>query len=439
MDAVADAARDAAQPMDAGDEDGGFEDASVPDVGVPVISACRAPEGTLPDQQVAHVGLGGSVTCAVYASGAVRCLGTNTEGQLGDGLASHMSCPSQSDCSLTAVQVAEIRDGLDLEVGNTSCVRRPFGVSCWGLGSQGALGDGVASHDRCGSFDCSRVPVTVAGLGAVIQLEVSDYGHACARLESGKVACWGANADAQLGDGLMSHETCDWAGGYECSRAPVEVADLSDAVELTVGGFHACARRPNGHLVCWGHNVFGQLGDGSTADQYRPVEVLGISDAVEVEAGYCHTCAKRANGEVLCWGWDTYGQVGAAASDSCGGYACALSPQVVRGLADVVDLSSRHTHTCALHSTGRVSCWGNNQYGELGDGLTSHEACANGDCSRAPVEVAGLNDVAEIEAGGFSTCAVRSNCEVWCWGNNPGHLGDGTTTSHGLPARATAF
>ncbi|MBI2378319.1 MAG: hypothetical protein HYV07_30245 [Deltaproteobacteria bacterium] len=440
-------ARDAGIMLDTAFADASSIDASdahdaqvLVDSGEALALGCEPSSGTPAARTVSDLGVGGMVTCVVYADGRAACVGVNTEGQLGDGVAGHQSCPSASDCSLSAVRVATLERASAIDVGSSSCAIEDGAVRCWGLGAQGELGDGVANHERCGSFECSRTPVLVSGISNAREIEVSDYGHSCALLESGEVVCWGSNADSQLGDGRDQHEACEWANGTECSRTPVKVSGLSDAIELSVGGFHSCARRARGGVVCWGHNVFGQLGDGTRQDRNLPVEVPGLSDAVEVEAGYSHTCARRVSGEVVCWGWNSYAQLGRPpAGTGCDGYPCETAPVTVNGLSDVIDLSSRHTHTCALGRSGRVSCWGDGQQGELGDGEAAHETCGSTDCSPTPVQVLGLDDVVEVRAAAFSTCARRRSCEVWCWGMNHGHLGDGTTEQRRAPVKATAF
>ena len=100
---------------------------------------------------------------------------------------------------------------------------------------------------------------------------------------------------------------------------PVAVAGLSDVVAVSAGGFHTCAARSGGEVLCWGSNEYGQLGDGSTTHAPMPVPVVGLSDAVTVSAGGNHTCAVRANGEAVCWGWNVFGQLGRRLDHECHG------------------------------------------------------------------------------------------------------------------------
>ena len=116
--------------------------------------------------------------------------------------------------------------------------------------------------------------------------------HTCARLQNGRVKCWGENGFGQLGDGTTTR-----------SNRPVDVPLPDGASEIALGGGHTCARGPQGQVDCWGFNAIGQLGDGSGQNQSNPVPVVDLmSAAVDITAGFLHTCAALADGSVKCWG-----------------------------------------------------------------------------------------------------------------------------------------
>jgi hypothetical protein len=146
--------------------------------------------------------------------------------------------------------------------------------------------------------------------------------------------------------------------------------DLSKASAIAAGSDHTCAVLSYDRIKCWGHNGSGQLGDGTTEDRHAPVVVTGIMVAGETSI-------------------------------------------------DVRALAAGGNHTCAVAVGGSVWCWGDNKYGELGDGTTVEDS--------TPVE--GIHSgVHAIAAGSGHTCVVLANCSVRCWGsNNSGQLGDGTT------------
>jgi alpha-tubulin suppressor-like RCC1 family protein len=146
---------------------------------------------------------------------------------------------------------------------------------------------------------------------------------------------------------------------------PVNTSGLTNAIALSLNGSHSCAVRASGQVVCWGLNVFGQLGDGTISDRTTPVNVSGLTDAVDVAAGFEHSCARRASGQVVCWGRNDSGQSGDGTTMG------RRTPVNVVGLTDGLRITAGDVHSCALRGTGptgRVVCWGDRFLGQLGDG-----------------------------------------------------------------------
>jgi alpha-tubulin suppressor-like RCC1 family protein len=133
-----------------------------------------------------------------------------------------------------------------------------------------------------------------------------------------------------------------------------------------------------GQAWCWGENQVGQLGDGTTVDRPTPSPVLGLSGVVSVTGGTYHSCAIAAGGAVSCWGSNNSGQLGnGSATDS-------WLPVPVVGLSSgVVQISGGRFHTCSVDSVGQAKCWGNNGWGQIGDGTTTSRYM--------PVGVSGLS------------------------------------------------
>jgi len=161
--------------------------------------------------------------------------------------------------------------------------------------------------------------------------------------------------------------------------------------------------------------------DESTGDR------LPLEGVVAVDGGESHDCALESDHTVVCWGNNGWGQGGNGTN-----YNIWNLPVAVTGIHDAVAMAAGLRHTCVIHAGGTVSCWGFNEDGELGDGTTGN--------STVPVAVAGISDAVAITGGGFHTCVVHATGAVSCWGyNHSGELGDGTTTDSTVPVTVSGI
>ena len=341
----------------------------------------------------------GNHTCAVISAGAIKCWGENFSGQLGDGTTSNHPTP---------VAVANVTSGVSaVSTGDshTCAITTSGGVKCWGFNNAGQLGDGTTTS--------RSMSVDVVDLTSEVNAVSTGVFHTCALTSSGGVKCWGDNSNGQLGDGTNTNHLTQ-----------VDVVGLISGVNsVSVGGFHTCALTSSGGVKCWGFNNYSQLGDGTTTSRSTPVDVTGLTSEVSaVSAGRNHTCALTASGGVKCWGNNSDGQLGNNTTIH------SATPVDVVGLTSGVSaISAGGNHTCALTTSGGVKCWGDNGYGQLGDGTSSDRL--------TPVDVVGLTSgISAVSAGFYHTCALTTSGGVNCWGNNySGQLGDGTTDNHSTP------
>jgi alpha-tubulin suppressor-like RCC1 family protein len=270
--------------------------------------------------------------------GSARCWGFNFRGQLGAGTPVHRGVPA--DVKGLTEGVVTMSAGLWY-----TCILTDDGnVRCMGFNDYGQLGDGtftdrsepvivdgldgnataigVGKFHACATMvgggvkcwghwsmcDYTKTPVDITGLESGVAAIGASEGHTCALMDSGGVKCWGDNLYSQLGIG--GGET------LEFSTVPTDVNGLTTgAMAIATGGYHACAlvdNAPPGYGVkCWGHNAGAELGDGTFTNRDEPVDVNGLSGGVTaVAAGWGHTCALVASGKVKCWGEDAWGQLG---------------------------------------------------------------------------------------------------------------------------------
>ncbi len=411
--------------------DAGMPDAGLPDANMePFDTGTRDDSGGVEDP-IVEVAAGWQHTCALRSSGRVLCWGDNILGALGDGTTEDRLAPTA---------VVDLNDAVQIQAGSGhTCARRRDGsVVCWGSNRLGQIGDGTCSTRGTGcpaGADRLR-PTPVAGLADAVEIAAGGA-HTCARRGDGRVFCWGKNSYGAIGDGTCSSSLGPEFGPQPARSgtdrwSPTEVTGLTDAVEVTAGGGHTCARRASGEVLCWGSNFpngrvdgddgsGGAVGDGTTINRLVPTRVLGLTGAVQVTAGGTYSCALRAGGDVACWGGNAFGGLGDGTTTT------RLVPTPVPALADVVEIRAASGHTCARLGSGAVRCWGANGSGQVGDDTTSGPRLA-------PTVVVDLVDATGLTTRGGHSCALRRDGSVVCWGHNEhGQLGDGTTTNRPAP------
>lgn len=342
--------------------------------------------------------VGGGTNCAKRANGTVACWGRNIQGQFGNG--------TEQQINNLPIVVDSLANVAEIAVGsNFVCSRHSDGtVWCAGYNGSGQLGRGVTGD--------SSVPVQVMGLSGVVELAAGPE-HICARRSNGTVACWGDNTSGQLGNGM--------SGAGVRSLAPVDVAGLSNAVEVAAGVYHNCARRTEAgggsSVVCWGANSSGQLGNGVTGDNSAGA-IVQVSSTVLVNPiglalGEWHSCALLMNGTMACWGSNNSGQIRNADSNV---------PLLVPQLTSAVEVAANRFYSCARLMNGSVTCWGG----------------WPGRSDSSPITMV-TSGALEIGAGYIHTCVRKSDGNVVCWGENKyGQMGNGTSQGDNDPPVLTA-
>ncbi|WP_052419747.1 RCC1-like domain-containing protein [Hyalangium minutum] len=293
-------------------------------------------------------------------------------------------------------QVWELSDAVSVVsgTGHKLALKTDATVWAWGSNTDGELGNGT-------TFNASDTPEQVVGLDSVIALAGGNH-YSLAVRGDGTVWSWGRNQYGQLGDGTTLGRTL-----------PAQVPGLSNGVQVAAGSHHSLAVDSAGQVWSWGYNSQGELGDGSTTSRFTPVQVPGLTGVVAVAAGVEHSLALKSDGTVWAWGYNSRGQLGDGSTSS------RFTPVQVVGLTGVVvAVAAGMEHSLALKSDGTVWAWGDNSYGQLGDGTTSSRF--------TPVQVPSLSGVVAVAAGTRHSLARDSDGRTWAWGNNELYqLGDG--------------
>jgi Regulator of chromosome condensation (RCC1) repeat len=359
------------------------------------------------------VAAGFAYTCAMLTGGGLKCWGHDDVGVLGYGtpFSDRGDAPSELGSALplvalgTGLSATQVFAASDL----TCAVLNPGSVKCWGYDGYMATGSpmvhvsgvppdqlpertfsphqavAVTAGSGFGSAILDDGSVTSwgnsgpsFGSGVAVSFDRSvsyDNWHSCAVLDDGSVACSGVGTTLASG-----------ALGYLNSGAPnapppaVELGTGRSATAVATGSGFSCALLDDQTVKCWGVNALGQLGQGDTTDRGAAPSSMGDAltplplgqGALAITAGVAHACTILVDHTVRCWGSNDAGQLGIGSTQNIGD-----QPGEVAGLA-AVDLGPGRQavaidaggHTCVVLDNGGVKCWGNNAFGQLGQGDT---------------------------------------------------------------------
>jgi alpha-tubulin suppressor-like RCC1 family protein len=243
--------------------------------------------------------------------------------------------------------------------------------------------------------------------------------HTCARFHDGGLACWGNNMNGQVGDGTTEHRA-----------SPTRIAGLCGVTSVATGGEITCVSIEHGAARCWG------LGFGNA-----PTEIAGTDGVVRLTVSQGEGCGLRADGSVVCWNsWNDPRQDRRQAR-----------PIPLAKVAQIVGSRGRTSRFFARLADGSVWRWTTGEGSvhiamaaarELSCGIASccallqdaSVACWDPE-NPSPAPVTGLGDVEHVAAGGTRACVILRDRTVRCWGPDPniGTFGDGTTGAHPTP------
>ena len=345
---------------------------------------------------------------SVVVSGSAWAWGMNNYGQLGNGTTTTTGC----GCISTPVAVSlpsgttvtAIAGGQFHSLALTSSGQ----VLAWGNNGDGELGNGTTTD--------SSTPVAVSlPSGTTVTAIAGGSYHSLALTSSGQVLAWGSNNRGQLGNGTTT---------YSSIPVPVSLPSGTTATAIAGGGYHSLALTSTGQVLAWGNNVQGELGNGTTTDSSTPVPVSLPSGTTvtAIAGGFEYSLALTSTLHVLAWGLNANGELGNGTTTNSSTPVAVSQPWGTY----VTAIAGGLFHSLALTSTGQVLDWGYNGEGELGNGTTTNSS------TPVPVSLPSGTTVTAIAGGQDHSLALTSSGQVLAWGYNAeGELGNGTTTTTG--------
>jgi len=386
----------------------------------------EAAASALSGKTVTAIATGANHACALTSDGAVACWGLNTNGQLGTNSLTERSLPTAIvtvGTPLDGKQVAQVSAG-----GTHTCAVTTDGVvACWGNDANGQIGDGALAGDKL----VPTAVVTASGpfLGKTMASVSAGTSHTCAVATDGTTGCWGLQSNGRLGN-----NTATVANVLQPVAITISAALTGRTINsISAGGSHTCATTTIGVAVCWGLNTNGRLGDNSVTQRTSAVAVVTAATVfagktvASISAGGSHTCAVTTDGVVGCWGLNSSNQLGDGTVTQ---RLVPMSPILIATpLAGKVmaNVTAGSAHSCAVATDGTTACWGTNGSGRLGDNSETTRTVPTAIVT-AGTPLSG-KVVARTSAGTAFTCAVTTDNVSVCWGLNVnGRLGDGTTT-----------
>ena len=362
-------------------------------------------------------------TCGITSDDMAYCWGRNTVGQLGNNSTTNSSSPYP-------IYTGGLLNGKTIKSISTAAFHTCVIASdneayCWGQNSYGALGNNSTSQ--------SLVPVLVQDgampEGSTIKKISVGTDYTCAIASNNLPYCWGQNGWGQLGDNSTAN-----------SSVPVQVYISGELNGKTVssiatGERHTCVIASDSYAYCWGDNATGQLGDSTGSSKSYPVAVyrdfyLSGLTVKSVTADYFNTCVLASDNYEYCWGYNNTGQNGNNSTSMNTQPIPVYKTGVLNGKT-ILSISTGEYNNCAIASNSLPYCWGSNNNGQIGDNSITQRQIPT---AITMTGVLSGKTMKSILSGYTISCVIASDDNAYCWGNNEyGQLGNGTTIESHVP------
>jgi len=351
------------------------------------------------------IAAGGYHGLAVLTTNNLWVWGGDDQGQLGDGKTASEYYPTIPDLCSGISNLVSVAAGYDYSVA----VDDNGVLWTWGQDAYGQLANG---NDNASNVS----PSPISGMSNFVSVAAGER-HTLALLTNGTV--WASGLDSngylaaygQLGVGGLPYPF------YTNSLIQSSIPNGTMIVAIAAGGYHSLALDNSGNVWSWGWGASGQLGNGGTTNLTTPTKLSTISNVIAIAGGYYHSMALTADKNLWTWGDNFSGELGRGGSNQFPGRVLAS------GLSsNVVAISAGDGFSLAVTTNGYVYTWGDNTFGELGNG-------SQGGSLTTPTSIAGISNVVQVAASptgphGMSLALDHGTNYVWGWGyDNNGEVG----------------
>jgi len=332
--------------------------------------------------------------CAIKSDHSLWCWGDNKFGQIGNGNFSQYPVTEP-----VKVETDENVEWILVTGGDTStcAIDTNQQLWCWGENTYSQLGNDTKQN--------SASPVRIPGDAQWKTVDSGPYRN-CGIQSEGSLWCWGW----YVGEEIFNTETS--------ISKPKQLGIDTDWQSVSLGNDHGCGLKTNNTMWCWGSIV----GSPDNTVLTKPTQITNDSDWHFISAGFTHTCAIKISGSLWCWGNNTSGQIGNNQTDI---ETFVNVPKRISDDTYWLDVSTGISHTCALKNDHSLWCWGDNEYGQLGNNSQNRQY--------KPHKIGNKKDWVNIVAEADHSCASNRAGNIYCWGlNYRAELGIGGTPRLGF-------
>ncbi|CAK9051961.1 unnamed protein product, partial [Durusdinium trenchii] len=383
---------------------------------------------------VKQVACGSAHVCALLDNEVLKCWGYGLEGRLGQGNTKSIGDgPNEMGDNLAPIDLGINRTAKTVAAGehHTCAILDNDSLKCWGSGSFGKLGQGSTKDigDDPDEMGDNLEPIDL-GTGRTVKQVSLGRDFTCALLDDDSLKCWGYGGNGNLGQGSTEH-IGDEPNEMGDNLAPIDLGPNRKVKHVVAGGLHTCVLLHDETVLCWGFARHGQLGrccaenigdsEHEMGYSLTAVDLGSMRTAKQITAGYMHTCALLDDHSVKCWGHGVYGQLGQGDNSHLGDDADEMGDLLEpidfgedRKARQLASASGYDFHSCVLLDDDSVKCWGWGNAGVLGQGSTDSigDAMAEMGDFLHPINFGALSTVAQIDIRLFGGSSMRGRLQV---------------------------